>query len=159
MVWKDIDVVKWDQDVRATETLAVGKRKMDVHQALALGRKWRTIQWREKKSLAFSMRIPSLPIWGNTCLSGSFENWYPCLEEMMHFWPYPCRPQRWYSQCHHPCELLDTLLVHCRKQEPLVAPGTHHPSACSLVAPAVQPRSPKQEVGEICNRKGRIKGK
>lgn len=43
-VWKDIGVVKWDQDVRATETLAMGKRKMDVHQALALGRKWRTMQ-------------------------------------------------------------------------------------------------------------------
>lgn len=36
------------------------------------------------------MRIPSLPLWGDAFLPGSFQNWYPCLEEMMHFWPYSC---------------------------------------------------------------------
>jgi len=51
----------------------------------------------------------------------------------------------------HPCSPL--------QQEPLVGPGTRPPSARSLMAPALQPRSPKQEVGEICNREGRVKGK
>lgn len=150
---EDMDEV--GQDVRAPD-IGSGERKRDVHQALTIGRKWRIDNTAMEKTLKFGVFFHEDTQPDDLRWPLSFQNSSPWLEEMLHFWPNPCRPSSGLSSAIPSGNCWTPFQVPAGRRSQF---WSWHSSPLSVPCDcsACKAEKAKQEMGEICKRKGRLR--